>query len=71
MLINYVDLNGDGELAFEEFVELVHQMRRGGSRNQGRARGGAVVSFALVLLVVLVVVVVVVGVCLGVRYIKF
>ena len=29
VLINYVDLNGDGELAFEEFVELVHQMRIG------------------------------------------
>jgi len=29
VLINYVDLNGDGQLAFEEFVELVHQMRIG------------------------------------------
>ena len=27
--MNYVDVNGDGELAFDEFVELINQMRQG------------------------------------------
>eukprot|EP00913_Durusdinium_trenchii_P014901 g13975.t1 len=34
VLIDYVDVNGDGELAFDEFVELINQMRIGISREQ-------------------------------------